>query len=92
MTEEKDLRQFNSLEVTWRPELEEKTLHDWLVLEGVTPSIEMVQIMSSKGQVNGGAGCIYHAMDEKDVENIMQHPLTMIASDGAFHGYRSPTP
>ena len=25
---------------------------------------------------------IFHAMDEKDVENIMQHPLTMIASDG----------
>ena len=78
----KDLRRIQFSKVTWRPELEGKTLHDWLVLEGVTPSIENGADYVIKGQVNGGAGCIYHAMDEKDVENIMQHPLTMIASDG----------
>ena len=78
----KDLRRIQFSKVTWRPELEGKTLHDWLALEGVTPSIENGADYVIKGQVNGGAGCIYHAMDEKDVENIMQHPLTMIASDG----------
>jgi N-acyl-D-amino-acid deacylase len=29
----------------------------------------------------GGAGMIYHGMDEGDVQRIMQEPFTMIASD-----------
>ena len=77
-----DLNRIQFSKVSWRPELEGKTLHDWLVLEGVTPNLENGADFVIKGQINGGAGCIYHAMDEKDVENIMQHPLTMIASDG----------
>ena len=30
----------------------------------------------------GGASAIYHVLDEGDVERIMRHPLTAIASDG----------
>jgi dihydroorotase/N-acyl-D-amino-acid deacylase len=30
----------------------------------------------------GGANAIYHVLDEADVERIMQHPMTAIASDG----------
>jgi dihydroorotase/N-acyl-D-amino-acid deacylase len=30
----------------------------------------------------GGASAIYHVMDEGDVESIMRHPMTAIASDG----------
>ena len=30
----------------------------------------------------GGASAIYHVMDEADVEAIMRHPMTAIASDG----------
>jgi dihydroorotase/N-acyl-D-amino-acid deacylase len=30
----------------------------------------------------GGASAIYHVLDEGDVERIMRHPQTMIASDG----------
>ncbi len=33
-------------------------------------------------QLNGGFSAIYHAMDEKDVIRIMQHPLAMIETDG----------
>ena len=77
-----DLNRIQFSKVSWRPELEGKTLHDWLVIEGVTPNLENGADFVIKGQINGGAGCIYHAMDEKDVENIMQYPLTMIASDG----------
>src|SRR5687767_15616277 len=29
----------------------------------------------------GGAGMVYHGMDEADVKRIMQEPFTMIASD-----------
>jgi dihydroorotase/N-acyl-D-amino-acid deacylase len=32
--------------------------------------------------LRGGASAIYHVMDDADVERIMRHPQTMIASDG----------
>ncbi|MEQ8424666.1 MAG: amidohydrolase family protein, partial [Cyclobacteriaceae bacterium] len=35
-----------------------------------------------EAQLNGGASCVYFAMDDADVERIMKHPQTMIASDG----------
>ena len=78
----RDLKRIQFARVPWQPELEGKTLHDWIVQEGREPTIEIGAEYVIKGQRNGGASCIYHAMDEKDVENIMQHPLTMIASDG----------
>ena len=78
----KDLRRVQFARVKWNTELEGKTLHDWITQEGKEPTIENGAEYVIKGQLNGGASCIYHAMDEKDVEKIMQHPLTMIASDG----------
>lgn len=77
-----DLRRIQFARVKWQPELEGKTLYDWIVQEGEEPTLEMGAEYVILGQKNGGASCIYHAMDEKDVENIMLHPLTMIASDG----------
>lgn len=77
-----DLRRIQFARVPWKPSLEGKTLHDWIVEEGGVPSIENGAEYVIEGQKNGGASCIYHAMEEKDVEQIMQHPLTMIASDG----------
>lgn len=77
-----DLNRIQFARVKWQPELEGKTLRDWIVMEGKKPTIENGAEYVIKGQRNGGASCIYHAMEEKDVEKIMQHPLTMIASDG----------
>ena len=77
-----DLNRIQFARVKWQPELEGKTLKDWIVMDGKKPSIENGADYVIKGQRNGGASCIYHAMEEKDVEKIMQHPLTMIASDG----------
>jgi dihydroorotase/N-acyl-D-amino-acid deacylase len=34
---------------------------------------------------NGGCSAVYHTMDEGDVERIMRHPRTMIASDGGIY-------
>ena len=76
------MRRVQFARVKWNTELEGKTLHDWITQEGKEPTIENGAEYVIKGQLNGGASCIYHAMDEKDVEKIMQHPLTMIASDG----------
>ena len=37
-----------------------------------------------QAQIHRGARCIFHAMSEEDVDRIMQHPFTMIASDGRY--------
>ena len=33
-------------------------------------------------QLHRGANCIYHVMSDEDVDRIMQHPYSMVASDG----------
>ena len=51
--------------VKWQPELEGKTLKDWIVMDGKKPTIENGAEYVIRGQRNGGASCIYHAMEEK---------------------------
>ena len=77
-----DLRRIQFSRVSWRKELEGKTLHDWAILEGMEPTVENGAELVIQAQLNGGTGTIYHAMDEADVERIMKHPMTMIGSDG----------
>ncbi len=77
-----DLARIQFAKVKWMPELEGKTLKYWCEERGLEPSVENGADLVIEAQKNGGASCIYHAMDEKDVERIMKHPLTMIASDG----------
>jgi N-acyl-D-aspartate/D-glutamate deacylase len=77
-----DLKRIQFSTVTWDRSLEGKTLHDWLIREGKEPSVENGADFVIQAQLNGGTGTIYHAMDEADVRRIMQHPMTMIASDG----------
>lgn len=40
----------------------------------------------------GGAQMVYRAMDERDVQNIMRHPFTMIASDSGVRTFGSGVP
>jgi N-acyl-D-amino-acid deacylase len=40
----------------------------------------------------GGAGMIYHGMNETDVQNIMREPFTMIASDSAVRRFGEGVP
>jgi len=77
-----DLRRIQFSRVSWKKELEGKTLHDWLEMEGMEQNIKNGAELVIQAQLNGGTGTIYHAMDENDVENIMKHPMTMIGSDG----------
>ncbi len=42
--------------------------------------------------LNGGAGCVYHSMDEGDVETIMQCPLVSICSDSGVRRLGSGNP
>ena len=77
-----DLARVQFAKVVWQPELEGKTLKYWAEQKGLKVNSETGAELVIEAQVNGGASCIFHAMSEVDVERIMQHPQTMIASDG----------
>jgi dihydroorotase/N-acyl-D-amino-acid deacylase len=48
-------------------------------------TIENAAELAMELQENGGCSAVYHAMSEQDVIRIMQHPKTMVASDGGIH-------
>jgi dihydroorotase/N-acyl-D-amino-acid deacylase len=77
-----DLRRVQLARVEWMPELEGQTLYDWAVMRGMEPTPETGAELVIEAGRRGGASAIYHVLDEGDVERIMQHPQTMIASDG----------
>lgn len=77
-----DLRRVQFSRFNWKPELEGKTLYDWALAEGLEPNIENGADLVIEAQLHRGAACIFHAMDEQDVKRIMQHPYSMVASDG----------
>ncbi|MEP2670302.1 MAG: D-aminoacylase [Cyclobacteriaceae bacterium] len=77
-----DLNRVQFALVKWKKDLEGRTLHDWLVERKMETTVENGAELVMEAQLNGGASCVYFAMDDADVERIMQHPQTMIASDG----------
>lgn len=77
-----DLRRVQFARVTWMPELEGKTLADWAEMQGLRPTPEVGAELVIEAMRRGGASAIFHVLDEGDVERIMRHPQTMIASDG----------
>lgn len=79
-----DIRNIQLSRVSWMKEIETKTLADWAILKGIDPNPQNGADLVIEAQENGGAGVIFHAMNEEDVKNIMKHPKTMIASDGAL--------
>jgi dihydroorotase/N-acyl-D-amino-acid deacylase len=68
--------------IAWQPELEGKTLEDWAREKGLEPTVENGAKLAIEAEVKGGGSAIYHAISAEDVDRIMQHPKTMIASDG----------
>ena len=80
-----DLKRVQFSRFQWKPEFEGKTLYDWAVAEGLEPNIENGAELIIQAQLHLGASCIFHAMSEEDVIRIMQHPYTMIASDGRLN-------
>ena len=77
-----DLKRIQFALVDWKKDLEGRTLHDWLVEKKMETTVENGAELVIEAQLNGGASCVYFAMDDADVERIMKHPQTMIASDG----------
>lgn len=60
----------------------------------MTPTIENAAEATLWIVERGGCQGVFHAMSEEDVVRIMQHPATMIASDGEvpIFGRASPHP
>lgn len=77
-----DLKKIQFGQFAWKPELEGKTLYDWALKENLEPTMEHGADLVIQAQLHQGAGCIFHVISEEDVRRIMQHPMTMIASDG----------
>ena len=77
-----DLNRVQLAIVAWDRSLEGKTLHDWAMREGLESTPETGARLVIEAVRRGGASAIFHAMSEEDVERIMAHPFTMIASDG----------
>ena len=64
------------------PKLNGRTLADAVRQRGFEPTIEHAAETTLWIVEQGGCQGIFHAMSEDDVVRIMQHPATMIASDG----------
>lgn len=77
-----DLKRIQFGQFGWKPHLEGKTLYDWALLEKLEPNMENGADLVIQAQLHQGAGCIFHVISEEDVQRIMKHPMTMIASDG----------
>ncbi|MEQ9400330.1 MAG: D-aminoacylase [Longimicrobiales bacterium] len=77
-----DLARVQFALVSWDRTLEGGTLKDLAEREGLAPTSENGARLVVEVVRRGGASAIYHAMDEGDVEAIMAHPWTMVASDG----------
>jgi N-acyl-D-amino-acid deacylase len=77
-----DLARVQFAGVSWQRSLEGRTLKDWAVERGLPPTPQTGAQLVIEAVQRGGASAIYHVLDEPDVERIMRHPQTMIASDG----------
>jgi N-acyl-D-amino-acid deacylase len=77
-----DLSRVQLARVPWQPSLEGRTLRDWAVERGMAPTPETGAELTIEAQRRGGVSAIYHVLDGGDVDRIMRHPQTMIASDG----------
>ncbi len=79
-----DLRRPQFASVSWKSDLNGKTLYDWAVERGVPTTSAGAAPLVIEGVLNGGASMVFHVMDERDVQRIMRHPWTAIASDGSI--------
>jgi len=68
----------------WNSTLNGLNLGDVLQQREIDVNIENAAELIMDLQYAGGCSCVYHAMSMIDVDRIMQHPQTMIASDGGI--------
>jgi N-acyl-D-amino-acid deacylase len=78
----------------WDQTLAGKNLADVAALRGLPATVEGAADAALWIVEQGGCQGIFHAIDEADLERILRHPATMIASDGEvpIFGRASPHP
>ena len=76
----------------WDRSLEGKSLADILAEREIEVTMANAADLVMEIVESGGARAIYHAMDERDVERIMQHPATAIGSDGGVSVFGASVP
>ena len=69
----------------WDASLNGKSFAQVLEQRGQVVNMETAAELAMEIHENGGCFGVFHAMSEEDVARIMQHPRTMIASDGGIH-------
>lgn len=67
---------------SWDTSMEGKNLADLSNERGLEPTPYNAAIVVFDIIKGGGASAVYHAINSDDVDLIMQHPMTSIASDG----------
>ena len=72
-------------ECEWDTSLNGKNFAEILRERGQAVNMEAAAELAMEILENGGCMGVFHAMSEEDVARIMQHPRTMIASDGGIH-------
>jgi N-acyl-D-amino-acid deacylase len=77
---------------TWDPSLDGKSLADVIRLRGMEPNLDTAAEAGMWLVEQGNCQAIYHAMSEEDLERIMRHPATMIASDGGIQVFGRTAP
>ena len=66
----------------WDASMAGKNLADVARLRGMEPTVENGAEAAIWIVEQGSCQGVYHAMSEQDLERVMRHPATMIASDG----------
>ena len=79
---------------SWNTSLEGKNLAELCIERNLEPSPYNAAMIVFEIIKGGGASAVYHAINSDDVDLIMQHPMTSIASDGPMtvFGIGSPHP
>jgi N-acyl-D-amino-acid deacylase len=79
---------------SWDTSMEGKNLAELCIERNLEPSPYNAALVVFEIIKGGGASAVYHAINSDDVDLIMQHPMTSIASDGPMtvFGVGSPHP
>jgi len=77
-----DLRRLQIRVLKSDPSYNGKTLADMAADRGLESNVETGIDLAIELELEGGFSAIFHAMDEQDIIRIMQHPISMIETDG----------
>jgi N-acyl-D-amino-acid deacylase len=74
------------------PSLNGKSLRQILEAQGKPPTTADAADLVVQLNAQGSISCVYHNMDEADVERILRHPACMVGSDGTVLEYGAGVP